>query len=283
MVGSGSFKVNPVAVVNFKNPSTISGTDYAAQTGNPWDMDSIGDMSASQCTTTRFQDGKLFMDTLSVERQPSSCIGGLVPDPGVSFTTPLPIDTSQYRYLTFRMFTDADRSTFGGGMIVRWVWYLQGVSGLPANRCILVTNAVPYDVGWYTVSIDMHDVEEGKAIQTSVVDCPAGLDWTDNSPALLIRFDPNENISGETFHQQLDWVKLTKAVEVIKGTSFPLEIELNVPWSSISSYQVYYTTDRSSPYQHLATTSPITTPQSAAPDLVKIVRADGVEEFYVDG
>lgn len=249
VVGSGSFKVKPVPVVNFKNPSTLSGTDYATQTGNPWDMNSTADISEVQCTSTRIADGKLYMDTLSVENQPTSCIGGWVPDPGISFTTPLPIDTSQYRYLSFRMFTDAPYSNFGSGMVVRWVWFLQGVSGLPANRCILVTSAVPYDVGWYTVSVDMFDAIEGKAIQTSVVDCPAGLDWTDNSPALLIRFDPNENISGQTFHQQLDWIKLTKNPEVTRGTSYPIDLELNIPWAEISSYQVYYTTDPNSPYQ----------------------------------
>jgi hypothetical protein len=87
---------------------------------------------------------------------------------------------------------------------------------------------------------------------------------------VLIRFDPNENISGTTMRQQLDWIKLTKTPEVIKGTSFPIDIELNVPWSVISSYQVYYTTDRTKPYQNPASTSPITVSTPSSPDLTSM-------------
>lgn len=263
VVGSGSFKVNPVPLANFKTPSRISGADFATQTGDPWDMDSNSDMASSQCMSTHFADGKLHMDTLSVEKQPQSCIGGWVPDPGVSFSTLLPINTSEYRYLSFRMFTEGDRSNFGGGMVVRWVWHLKGVSGLPANRCIMVSNAIPYDIGWYTQSIDMFDAIEGQAVQTSVVDCPAGLNWTNNSPAVLIRFDPNENISGQTMRQQLDWIRLTKTSEVAKGAVFPVELELNMPWSMLSNYQMYYTTDRKQPYQHPANVE-LPSPETAA-------------------
>ncbi len=252
LITTGIFKVKPAPIAQLENPSPTAGTDLATLSGNPWDMSQSTDINNVKCTATRFENGILLMDTPPLSAQPSTCVYDGVSDAQFILSTTLPADTSQYRYFSFRIFTDAPYTIFGSGMIARLVWYLQGVSGLPDNRCLMVSDDIPYDVGWYTATVDLFDPLQGLADQNTVVDCPPEMAWSDNTPALLFRLDPNENILGTTLRQRIDWIKLTKAEEITKGTQYPVNLNLNLPWYAMTNYKLFYTTNPANPTQYPA-------------------------------
>lgn len=123
---------------------------------------------------------------------------------------------------------------------------------MPDNRCLMVSDDIPYDVDWYTISVDLHDELQGLAEENSIVDCPSEMSWTQNSPALLFRFDPNENISENVFYQKIDWIKLTKVEEIRKGTNYLINLNQNIPWANITDHRLFYTTDLDNPTQFTA-------------------------------
>ena len=89
-------------------------------------------------------------------------------------------------------------------------------------------------------------------MKAKVGECPSGLsNWLNSTPALEVRFDPNENALGQTLHQELDWIKLTKMNRAIRGTSYPLELSLNKPWSGLVAFTFYYTSNLSNPQQQV--------------------------------
>jgi hypothetical protein len=289
IITSGELTVEQSPIANFNKPSFTSGVDYATEAGHPWDMSDPGDVLSTQCMQTNLVGGSLLMDTVSVEYQPGSCNAGGYSDPGVYLSSFGPADTTQYRYLTFRMYTAGPWQNVPHAMIARWVWYIQATTGLPDDRCILVSYGVPYDVGWQTYTVDLQDPVDGNSEQTSVLYCPPGLHWLDTGPALEMRFDPNENIMGVTMHQELDWIRLTKMDEVVRGTPFTIKVGLNVPWSELRSYHLYYTDALQNPYQHpvLIYSPPTPTPFSGttvylpfvARDYVFVSGSDNVKTF----
>lgn len=250
VVAEGSFEVTPTPIANFSKPSTTSGADYASSFGNPWDMSDAGDVEGVDCMSTQLTNGVLAMSTLPYVQQPAACQSGGVTDPGVFLSSPEPIDALKYRYLSYRMYTDAPWQNVPEAMIVRWIWYVQGVSGLPANRCIMASYGVPYDVGWHTYTVDLHDALEGMPESTTVVDCPPTLHWTGSTPVMEVRWDPNENIMATTLNQQLDWVRLTAPDQVKSGQPFNIQVDLNVDWSNVDDFNLFYTTDPNQPFQN---------------------------------
>ena len=194
----------PAPIATFDRPSFTRGVDYATETGNPWDMTDPADAPLIECTSSSFHDGLLTLDTPTYAAQPQDCRGVDVPDPQVFLRTPVPADTGRFRYLSFRMYTEGPWQRFGGGMMVRWVWIIQGTSERQGYECWLVSNDIPYDVGWQTYSVDLgNDSNGGTVIQTSG-ECPAGtLTWSTTSPVLRFRFYPNEHVTDSNMHQDL--------------------------------------------------------------------------------
>jgi hypothetical protein len=246
--------IAPAPIATFERPSFTSGVDYATETGNAWDMADSADTPLIVCASSSFLNGLLTLDTPTYSDQPWYCQGGTVADPQVFLRTPVPSDTSRFRFLTFRMHTEGPVQRFGAGMMVRWVWVIQGASGRQGYECWLVSNDIPYDVGWQTYSVDLKDDSNGGTVIQTAGDCPTGtLTWSMTSPVLRFRLDPNENITGSNMHQELDWVRLTAMDEVKQGTPFPVQISLNVSPSQLTSSAFYYTTDPAgSPQQHSA-------------------------------
>lgn len=254
VVTTGTFKVKPAPVSQVTNPNPYDGVDLSTASGNAWDMSQSSDIFNVKCTSTRFENGNLVMETPPLSAQPSSCVYDGVSDAQFNTAATLPADTSQYRYLSIRIHTDYPYTIFGSGMIARWVWYLQGVSGLPDNRCLMVSDDIPYDVGWYTATVDLFDPKQGLADQNTVVDCPTEMAWSDNTPALLFRLDPNENILPTKLVQKIDWIRLTKVEEIAKGTQYPVNLKLNLPWYALDNYKLFFTSDRNNPTENLAAT-----------------------------
>jgi hypothetical protein len=164
---------------------------------------------------------------------------------------PQAFNGNQYRYLTFRYFTQGPWQRFGGGMVIRWIWTIPGTGG-GGSRCYLVSQDIPHDVGWETLTIDLFNQYNGSVEQTSG-DCPGGdLSWAGSNGIYKLRFDPNENISGVSFHQQMDWIRLTQVDNVIKGKPFPVQIGLNKSPEGLESVAFYYTDNLQDPTQHRA-------------------------------
>jgi len=245
----GNLRIEPAPIVQFSSPSFTSGFSYGDFIGNDWDMSAMNDLQDTDCMNISLGQGKLLMDTASVEQQSGGCNGGGVADPKIWLTSPQTINTNDYRYLTFRIYTQGPWQTFGKGMLVRWIWGSKG--------CYLVTRDIPLDVGWQTYSIDLKDAYAGQA-QQWIGSC-SGTTWQNTNPAGEFRLDPNENISGGTFHQELDWVELTKMSEVKQGALFPIGISLNKPQSSVQ-IKFFYSRDRVQ-----LTPAVIKTPSSGTP------------------
>jgi hypothetical protein len=173
-------------------------------------------------------------------------------DAQVFLNTPQVFNGNNYRFLTFRSFTEGPWQRFGGGMVIRWVWSIPGISGIRGYECHLVSQDIPYDVGWQTFTVDLFDQYSGSVEQTGG-DCASGnLSWSGSSGIKRLRFDPNENITGVPLHQRVDWIRLTQVDRVLKGNPFPVQIGLNKSPDGLTSIAFYYTDNLQNPTQHPA-------------------------------
>jgi hypothetical protein len=136
-------------------------------------------------------------------------------------------------------------------MITRWIWKVPGSDG---KDCWLVSHDIPFDVGWYNLSVDLHHPFNSTAEEHSAYCNGVPLNWKENSNVQQLRFDPNESIFNYPLFQQLDWIKLSKVDRVVKGNRFPLVFDLNKIIKQVN-IDFYYTTDTNYPFQHNATTS----------------------------
>jgi hypothetical protein len=137
-------------------------------------------------------------------------------------------------------------------MVARWIWSIQGASGRPGYRCHIVSQDIPFDVGWSTYTIDLFDAFQGSG-EEWVGDCPSGkLTWQNSSPVLEMRFDPNENVTIDVLHQDLDWIRLTEEEHVKQGQPFTVQIGFNKPPDEVRQKTFYYTDNLQDPTQHLA-------------------------------
>lgn len=232
-----SLTINQAPIVKFNRPSPTSGADYAAQYGNPWDFSDATDIAR----TIRFENQSLGGGVLSMWTASGDPAWGA--DPIIWPNYPHVIATgSQYRYLSYRLYTQWPLQNVPQGMLVRWSW---GIGG-----CEVVTRDIPFDVGWQTYSIDLSDPSNGSAVEPNGCS-PSPVVWSTSTNITGLRFDPNENILGQTLYQQLDWIRLTEVDKVTHGSPFPVEISLNKP-SQGTTLTYYYTTTPQQPTLHVA-------------------------------
>ncbi len=243
--------INQAPIVTFAKPSYTSGTDYATANGNTWDMMDITDTPVISCTNnTTFSNGILSFDTLSVLQQPPECRPGGFTDPHFHLNTPTPVSTTEYRYLSFRMNASGQWGNWANvdeAMIIRWIWIIQGTGGI-GSECYVESWDMPFDIGWQIYWLDLANPFNGSKEMTSG-SCPTSgsLDWSTVTP-IKLRFDPNENISAFTMHQDIDWIRLTKMDSVTHGTPFPIQLSLNKSPQGIA-FSYYYTNDLNNPTQ----------------------------------
>jgi hypothetical protein len=249
-VNANVLTVNQTPIANFTSPSFTSGTDYATQVGNPWDFSDSSDVTSySNISTPSYSSGLMTFSTAS-----GSLPNGA--DPMLYLNTPQTIPSgSAYRYLTFIMNTQYSIQNVPNGMIVRLIWRV-------GTNCWLVSQDIPFDVGWQTYSIDLSDAFNGSVIQMSPSGCASSsITWSTSTNVTQIRFDPNENALGQSLTQQLDQIWLTQMNRVASGTPFPAQIKLNKSPSLVPTCTFYYTTNPSNPYQNLAQSSTLRVPK----------------------
>jgi hypothetical protein len=233
-VATGTFEVNADPVVRFNRPSAFSGVDFATSKGNAWDFNSSDDVIETlDLTTISYENGYMQFST----SQPYL-------DPQIKLKLLQNAWNPDYRYLTFRIYTDALFQNVPKGMVARWVWTIESLTGWPGNECHLVSQDIPFDVGWQVYSVDLWDAFEGSVEETSPAGpphCPTlPVSWQQYYPSIKLRFDPNENQLDAPLTQRLDWIRLTKPDRVNQGAPYPIKVLLNKPVNEVS-LTFYYT------------------------------------------
>jgi len=243
-------EINQTPIADFADPNFYSGPDYATLAGNPWDFLDSADVVKLAGVQGNLVDGVLDLVTLKSNGA----------DPKVYLNTPQLIQNSkEYRYFTFRMYTEGPWQNVTDGMILRWIWVQLNSQG---DECYRVSHDIPYDVGWQTYSIDLHDAFNGIAEEVAGSCSGKSWHWLDSSPLSKFRLDPNENVLGIPLHQQLDWVRLTKAESVQQGTQFTIRIGLNKSPGEMRSIEFFYTDNANLPTQHPANEFQVVSNQS---------------------
>ncbi len=238
---TGSINIAPLPVADFVSPSFTSGEDYATGAGNPWDFSDTRDVTKVEDINYRLEDGVLKMTTA-----PRA-------DAIVTLNTPETLqDPGAYRFLTFRLFRQGPWQNVPEGDIARLGWIRPGSSGRPGLLCHMMSQDIPYDVGWNTYTIDLHDPYAGSAEGWAgeCGDTGSNAHWNRDLPVVGLRFDPNENITGGNIYQELDWIKLTQVDRVIQGQSFPIQVSMESSPANLQEVNFYYTNDRRDPTQH---------------------------------
>ncbi len=182
----------------FLSPSFTTGTDYAtAELGNPWDMESADDVIASGHISGLTVGGGLLTGTADPPVPPateSDCYFFLnTKRNGES----VPIDTTRYRYLTFRMKVDPAGYTnildrIQRGWLSRWQWaktYFETDGSYTMGVYLLED--------WHSYTVDLWD--------DTLLDPSPGLDvpqagWRDIGQANYLRFDPLEVYDATVFY-----------------------------------------------------------------------------------
>jgi hypothetical protein len=134
-------------------------------------------------------------------------------------------------------------------MIIRLIWTFSTPSGV----CVYVSHDIPFNVGWHTYTVDLWDSFEGSA-EVAVGNCQSDPTptWLESYPVFGFRLDPNENISGSTLVQEIDWMKLTQNNYGNTVSDYPIYYSVND--EDAVTIEFYYTTDPvNHPTQHSMT------------------------------
>lgn len=243
--------INQTPIAKVIYPSSTSGKDYASTGGNPWNMDPT-DIAGVNCSAYSFEDGALNLETLYPAALPSSCKGPVLGEADSRVYMNMPaslLNARNYRYLSFKLHMEGSLAVPADGMIGRLMWETP-------NGCTQVTADIPYDVGWNTYQIDLHDPFNGTPVQAMPSGCPI-VPWSQTGQVVRVRFDPNENWTGNLvpamiFYQKIDWISLTEIERIAQGLPYSIGVTLNKPLDQLSDLQYYYTTDPRYPHQNRA-------------------------------
>jgi len=199
--------VHAAPTLKFLSPSRFSGSDYASTVvNNPWGLNNSQDIATmNQLSGVTYNEG-IFSATTT---------GG---DPIITMNVTSPIDTSKYRYATFRMKIDGTGNA-GSGWVQRFLWWYngQGVDSVTTQDLVL------YE-GWHTYSIDLKTAESENCSSNCWSGFPTGF-----------RFDPVETPGGTKFH--LDFLTLTTIDTVNRGDILKVYYTLpNAPGAAVTMY-----------------------------------------------
>ncbi len=240
---TGEIEINRAPLVKINKPSPQTGPSII------WEMNSQGDILRADCiNNVSFTEGELVFDT-----QSHVCDSGGVADPKIFLNVSQPFISSSYRYLSYRLYTEWSKpwANVPGGMIVRWIWSTQGTSQRIGYRCHWVSQDLPFDVGWQIYTVDLFDPFLGSPEQKAG-ECPPNKNWNEAGEILELRFDPNENISGEIIRQKIDWIRLSGVEKHKSGLVYPVYFSVIDENIDGVSHNFFYTKDLSQPFQNIA-------------------------------
>jgi len=191
--------VDATPIVTFLRPSFVSGEDYAtAVIGDAWDMSNTDDIAGVEhIINSNFSNG--------IYHGVSDSSG----DPQILLNVGRPIDTSRYKYLTYRMYVEGTQD-IGQGWVTRVIWWDQG----PVVDYVVTKDIIVYE-GWQVYSLDLSKV----GLEPS----SGGAGWFSYQRAL--RLDPVEVAAPTSFH--LDYVMLTADEQIQRGRLFPVIYQIS--------------------------------------------------------
>jgi hypothetical protein len=195
--GSGSrvFSINQPPSIEVTDPSPTTGQDFATTVlGNAWDMSSAADIQITgtdNFNNISFGGGQLHATNTN-------------DDPNVTLlfytNNSVPIDTSRFRYLTYRLQVDGAYD-LGLGSVARVFWTAQPtMSGFTAAATLPII--VWPGMNSYTIDLASLSTASDGGLEPLNVAEP----WT-AGPKRHFRFDPHEFGQARTFH--IDDIKLT--------------------------------------------------------------------------
>jgi hypothetical protein len=206
--------------LNITAPSYISGPDYATTVaGNPWDMNDSADLRAINLINGSFSNG--------IYSAANPAGNG---DPQVLLNVPTAINSSKFRYATYRMQIDTMPSPFNAP-VARYMWW----AGRPEDAS--TTQDIVVYQGYRTVSYDLTKIPLEPEAKTSAA---ANQPWISRNPTVY-RFDPHEYTDSHTF--RLDYLMLTGNDQA--SQSFDIRYEASASDGAKPSIQFFYDSDAS--------------------------------------
>lgn len=230
-----SSTLNNPTRLQFTAPSYTSGEDYATATrGSAWDMNNSADI----WTTNPPWDGGINLTSFSFNNSATGCTSvcanfqNTSNDPRLYLKGPenIPINSSKYRYFTYRYWIEGTWDlTQVGGWAGRVIWF--GPGGYGTDQAI--TSQWYLREGWNTYNIDL---------AAASLDPSSLSTWTSVQPHTL-RITPNEGTLSQTMH--LDYVRLT--ARDTTDASYTIRWNtINPDNNTVSSIALYYDTDQNS-------------------------------------
>jgi hypothetical protein len=221
--GSAIFTINNPPTIAVTDPSTTSGDDYATTVlGNPWDMSSSADIQLTglaHLTNVSFSGG--VMNATNTTNDPIVMLL-------YSTNNSVPIDTSKFRYLTFRLQVDGQFDT-AAGSVSRVLWSSQVTGAATTSKSMIVFP------GMNSYTLDLASLS---AAPDGGLEPDGGETWT-ASPKRYLRLDPHEFPTARTFH--VDDVKLT--AKPVATTSFTIRFMTADADANATTVSLYYDVD----------------------------------------
>jgi hypothetical protein len=223
-MSSGALTIQGAPLLALDNPSMTSGPDFATEVmGNPWDMNDSSDIFTSsdlfrfphdfQAPCPCFANGEMYGTVGRFDSHDPTDTGDPFVYLRVGYQNAKSIDTSKYKYLTYRLKVDrtpwwpnsGDRLSESGGVYpAGWLtrliffhsWFLDLAHSNTSNDIVIFDD-------WNTYQMDLSQGVPRGYWEPQIVQ-PGGY-WTGFKTAF--RFDMVEGVDPWVFH--LDDVKLT--------------------------------------------------------------------------
>jgi hypothetical protein len=219
----GSVPADPVPIAEIVAPSYLSGEDWATTVaGDPWDMDSTGDIDPGETRTLSYSASGGVLDISNSDDGMASCSAPWPHRPLSLNLHGQTIDTSKYRYFTYRYKVDnAPDQGDGGVSRVRWLLTGEWVAGRTDDISL-------YNDGWNTYKVDL-------ATADLEAETAAWQSYNYDNLHILV------HESHDPWPAHLDWVKLTAENEAHGSYTVGWNL-LNV--SEVDTTTIYWDADR---------------------------------------
>jgi hypothetical protein len=208
---ASQIEIRKAPILTFQRPSMYSGPDYATEElGDPWGFSNPGDVvRTNDLKSYEFNDGIFTAQTKSGKSW-------------IEFNVGPAIDTSKYKYVTYRMKLEGQQEIVSG-WVSRLFWWDIG----PGTDPSAIEAQIVFE-GWHTYSLDL---SKALMLETNP------RDW-DGFPTGF-RHDPHEIPEPRVYH--LDFFMIT-GDEIIKAGDF-FEFVYDVTPQSNLKISFYYDTD----------------------------------------
>ena len=247
-VASTTFIINNPPLITVTDPNETDGEDFATTVlSNPWDMNESADVAATGNVTGITFSGGVFSGTNAPP---------FISDPNVilynSSTTV--IDTSKYRFLTYRMQLDGPYG-LGQGSVARVFWS----STINADASLMTTTkdiiawpgTVPGTPGFVTYTVDLGQLS---TVTNGGLELAGTQQVWGAANIRHFRIDPHEFTAARSFH--IDYVRLAAMREARNGSFVIRYVASDAdPADAGATVKLYYAPDKNPANRQLIVSS----------------------------